>query len=158
MLECQGQNFCDPIITISNFLKTGHVFSSKDVLITVEEQGSVVFETTFEDYLNNYWLPYDGYPEQPSQVNSHADTALHLGDNNSPMDGALHCNYDPDYTCDDWREDPLWGDFLTDIMFRIDNNPVTIEVTQEWIDSENEFRASIITAALYFPIDKISSL
>lgn len=63
VLECQGQNFCDPIITISNFLKTGHVFSSKDVLISVEEQGSVVFETTFEDYLNNYWLPYGGYSE-----------------------------------------------------------------------------------------------
>ena len=152
VLECLTD--CDPIVTISNFLKTEHVFSNQSVPIIVKDNGVNIFETTYVDYLDYYWIPNNGYPVLK---NTSLLKNITLNDDFASIDNALDCRYDPDYSCDDWKNSPLFGDMVAEISSIINTSEIRIEVNQRWIDGNNTARRKIIAYATAIPIGRIAA-
>ncbi len=103
VLECLSN--CDPVLTISDFLKTEYVFSSPDVLLIVEQDNIELLQISYSDYIDDYWLPNNGFPDKSyldvnTQVSSHDVVSLMLNrqPDNQIMDGSLDCRFDPDFS------------------------------------------------------------
>ena len=62
-------------------------------------------------------------------------------------DQPLDCQWDADYTCDQWLEDGMYSEYLADVRSTIRNSEHTIHVTQELIHSLNESGAKLTTMA-----------
>ncbi|HEY0923317.1 hypothetical protein [Rheinheimera pacifica] len=151
VLECGVP--CFPEVTISNFLKTGHVFSSKSVMLKVEDNGLNVLELSLEDYLTNFWIPNDGYPTAPVMTLSENTTDPVYG----VLDAPLDCRYDPDYSCSDWYSDYRYGDYLIEAQSIIFESTIRVPVTQAFINSNAEGMAYFVTAATYVPAGRLAS-
>lgn len=145
VLECGVP--CFPEVTISNFLKTGHVFSSKSVMLKVEDNGLNVLELSLEDYLTNFWVPNDGYPTAPVMALSKNTTDPVYG----MLDAPLDCRYDPDYSCSDWYSDYRYGDYLIEAQSIILQSVIRVPVTQALIDSSAATLSYMVATATAVP-------
>ncbi len=73
------------------------------------------------------------------------------------MDGSLDCKYDPDFSCQDWKDDPLYGDMITDLSFALDSAEIRLEVSQRWIDGNDAARRKMLAYAAAIPIGRFAS-
>lgn len=155
-LECI--KYCDPTQVISDFLKSGHVFSSKDVEFTVKLKGNIIQNIKYADFLEYYWIPDNGYPKDLNAATfSTSHEVLPNKQEITPMDGALDCRYDNDYSCKDWREHPLAGDVITEIQTIIDTSEIKITVDQAWIDGNNTAMRKAIAYSTAIPIGRFAA-
>ncbi|MBA6296247.1 hypothetical protein [Colwellia sp. MB02u-9] len=70
-------------------------------------------------------------------------------DSYSTFDAPLECEYDPDYSCQQWVNSG-------DIIDHLNNMSIEFTVTQEYIDAQNTARRLIITAATSLHVGAIA--
>lgn len=151
VLECSSP--CNAVITVSDFLKSGHIFSNKRDVLVVEDSGLNVFEMPLEDYLEIFWIPNDGYPTK-SNTKPELKRAEPIY---RTFDAALDCRYDRDYSCADWYSDYRYSDYLIEAQSIVLGTEIRVFVTQSLIDSNEEAMAYAVTAATIIPAGRLVS-
>ncbi|MEO3738616.1 hypothetical protein [Shewanella baltica] len=154
VIECDVN--CEPEISISNLIKVGHEFSSDNVRIIVEDAGVNIFDLSLISYLENYWIPNDGYPDE-FYNNSNHKKKKGVTDHAYPMDSALDCRYDRDYNCRDWKSDIRYLDTIVELQSIMLNTTFKIEVTERLLQSENEAIRVAIVFSTYIPAGRVAS-
>ena len=154
VIECDIN--CEPEVSISNFIKTGHRFSSDNVRLIVEDAGVNVFDLSLVSYLENYWIPNNGYPDESYNNFTHKTTKGVTGQI-YPMDSALDCRYDSNYSCRDWKGDIRYLDTIADLQDIMLNTTFKIEVTERLLQSENEAIRIAIVFSSYIPAGRVAS-
>jgi hypothetical protein len=139
---------CDTKNEIMKLLGFYNSLPSKKQQYRITYQGETLDRITLGGFLGKYKptsTPFtsDGTFEPNKLPTSIADLLNQEANTDDPytiMDGSLECQYDPDYSCQQWV-------YSGDLTEHLNNMSIEFTVTQEYIDAHNTARRLLISAA-----------
>lgn len=154
VLQCLT-DICEPEKEISEFLYQKKIFTFGDVWIVVQHKGQEIYRESLKKFIHQYWIKNEGNGAASARkVNFPSGD---LSDVVSPADAALNCQYDMDYSCQDWQSSPYYGDYIIELDSYIRSVEIRFVVSQQYIDANNAAKNKMVAAALTVPIGRLGN-
>ncbi len=144
-VEIQCDNVCEYSHAIPKFLNSNpnFVFNSIESLIILKYEEEILDSLTVAQYLEKV--------QNTASLKSRKKTRNLMAPNRmmAPPDGSLDCRYDPEFSCEEWYNNPISGqenEFLANILKK---SSFEITITAEYIADSNQLASSILGAMSY---------
>ncbi|UAA37490.1 hypothetical protein KIH87_12285 [Paraneptunicella aestuarii] len=135
VVECDSA--CDVRETVLGILKKRFHETVLSQRFDVRIQGNVSYSFSLKEFIDTYQIDV-------IQGKSRNGIVVY--------DAPLECQYDDQYSCDDWMK----VEFVNYIVTSINNSEITLTVTDEFINGNNEARRLVIAVATTNAIGRIA--
>ena len=127
---------CDIDKSIDNFIKDVGGLSG-EVMIDVLSNNQVVYTTTVASH--------QGLIKNP------------LSEPISVLDASLKCEWDRDFSCNDWESDELWGNYAMGVRGELKNIVLEFPVSQSYAATLNRVNNWIFNAMTFSPTGAVAA-